>query len=157
MIIGVVYTLSVSSFQRVSDESSKQLSLLNLKEYLKSQKYTKSAKLMCLGDCLECEIYVDGIKSNTIESFLDNSVRIYRYDFSYGFTEAQKDVFFNANNIEEDVCFSYEIDKSGVGEQVLVEFKEKYYDLSTYFDDTPVYNSIEDAAKAREEKQRELI
>ena len=58
--------------------------------------------------------------------------------------------------VEEDVCFSYEIEKNGVGDQVLVEFKEKYYDLSTYFENTVVYDSLEEAQEIKEDLQSEV-
>ena len=156
MIIGVVYTLAIGNFAKLSDESLK-LTLSNLKEYLDSTPHAKSVKLLCLDDCSECDILVDGKKSKTIENFLDESVRVYRYEFSYGVVEAEKEVFFNSDNVEEDVCFSYEVDKSGVGDQVLVEFKESVYDFSPYFSKTAVYSSVEDAVEAREELIREVM
>ncbi len=156
MIVGVVYTLAIGNFKRLSDESSK-LTLSNLKEYLHSIPHTKSVKLLCLDDCSECDVIVDGFKSRTIEDFLDESVRVYRYEFSYGAVEIEKEVFFNIDDVEEDVCFSYEVDKSGVGDQVLIEFKEKIYDLSSYFNKTAVYSSIEEAVEAREELAREVM
>lgn len=156
MIMGVVYTLAVGSFQNLSDEKNK-LSLQNLKEYLGSLEYKESAKLLCLNDCSTCYIFIDGNKSDTIESFLDDEVKTYRYEFHYGYTEAQKEVYFNEDDVEEDVCFSYEIDKNGVGEQLLVEYKGRYYDFSTYFRDKTVYDSIESAAEAKEEIQREVM
>lgn len=156
MIMGVVYTLAVGSFQNLSDEKNK-LSLQNLKEYLGSLEYKESAKLLCLNDCSNCYVFIDGNKSDTIESFLDDEVKTYRYEFRYGYTEAQKEVYFNEDDVEEDVCFSYKIDKNGVGEQLLVEYKERYYDFSTYFRDKTVYDSIESAAEAKEEIQREVM
>lgn len=156
MIIGVVYTLAIGNFQKLSDESSK-LTLENLKEYLHSIKHSKSVKLICLDDCSECDIYVDGNKSRTVEDFLDESVTVYRYELSYGAVEIEKELFFNIDDVEEDVCFSYEVDKNGVGNQVLVEFKEKVYDFSSYFTKTAVYNSIGDAVEAREDMAREVM
>ncbi|RLD41193.1 MAG: hypothetical protein DRI88_12860 [Bacteroidetes bacterium] len=156
MIIGVVYTLAIGNFKKLSDETSK-LTLGNLKEYLHSIKHSKSVKLMCLDDCSECDLYVDGKKSRTVEDFLDNSVKVYRYEFSYGIVEREKEVYFNIDNVEESVCFSYEIDKSGIGDQVIVEYKERVYDFSNYFTKTAVYNSVEDAVNAREELIREVM
>ena len=156
MIIGVVYTLAIGSFQKLSDGSSK-LTLGNLKEYLQSIKHSKSVKLICLDDCSECDVYVDGNRSRTIEGFLDESVRVYRYEFSYGAVEIEKELFFNIDDVEEDVCFSYEVDKSGVGDQVLVEFKESVYDFSSYFSQTAVYSSVEAAVEAREILIREVM
>lgn len=156
MIIGVVYTLAVGSFQNLSDEKNK-LSLQNLKEYLGSLEYKKSAKILCLNNCSNCYIFIDGNKSDILEDFLEAEVKTYRYEFNYGYTEAQKEVYFNENKVEEDVCFSYEIDKNGVGEQLLVEYKGKYYDFSDYFKNRTVYDSIESAAEAKEEIQREVM
>ncbi len=155
MIIGVVYTLAISKFTKLSDDSSK-LTLSNLKEYLINIPHAKSAKLFCLDDCSECDVIVDGEKLKTIEDFLDESVLVYNYDYSYGFMEAQKEVYFNSNEVEEDVCFSYEVDRNGVGNQVLIEFKEKFYDMSTYFSKTAVYNSMQEAVEARETLAREI-
>ena len=156
LIIGVVYTLAIGNFKRLGNESSK-LTLSSLKEYLHSIPHTKSVKLLCLDDCSECNILVDDVKSRTIEDFLDESVKVYRYEFSYGAVEIEKEVFFNIDDVEEDVCFSYEVDKSGVGNQVLVEFKEKVYDFSPYFSETAIYSSIEDAVEAREDMTREVM
>ncbi len=156
MIVGVVYTLAIGNFNRLSSESSK-LTLENLKEYLNFIKHSENVKLLCLDDCSECDVIVDGVKSKTIEDFLDESVRVYRYEFSYGAVEIEKEVFFNIDDVEEDVCFSYEVDKNGVGDQVLVEFKEKVYDFSPYFSGTAVYSSIEDAVETREDMAREVM
>jgi hypothetical protein len=154
--MGVVYTLAVGNFQTLSDEKNK-LSLQNLKEYLGSLEYKKSAKILCLNDCSSCYIFTDGSKSDTLEDFLDSEIKTYHYEFYYGYTEAQKEVYFNEDSLEEDVCFSYEIDKNGAGEQLLVEYKDKYYDFSTYFKDRTVYDSIESATKAKEKIQREVM
>ncbi len=155
MIIGGVYTLAITNFTKLSDDSAR-LTLSNLKEYLISTPHAKSAKLVCLDDCSQCDVIVDGEKLKTIEDFLDESVLVYNYDFAYGFMEAQKEVFFNSDEVEENVCFSYEVDKNGVGNQVLIEFKEKFYDMSTYLSKTAVYTSMQDAVEARETLAREV-
>ena len=154
VIIGVVYSLSVSSFSKVNDAVFK-LNLGNLKEYLQSIEHQKSVKILCLDECSSCEIYVDGTKyeeaSGKLDNFLDESVRVYTYDFSYGTQLKQKDIYFNEEDVEEEVCFSYEVDAKGVGEQVYVKFQESVYDFSTYFTPTPKYTSLDEALDAKEE------
>lgn len=156
MIIGLVYTLSIGQFQKIGETSS-TLTLENLKEKLQSYKHEKNVKLLCLDDCSGCDIFVDGNKSETVDDFLDKSIKVYRYERSYGFIEAQKDVYFNTENIEENVCFSYEVDRNGVGDQILVEFKNKFYDFSTYLSETAIYSSMQDTIKAREDLTREVM
>ena len=156
MIIGIVYTLVVGNFNKVAEEGSQKITLLNLKTYLSSLKYKQSAKIFCLDDCSSCDILVDGTKLKTLEDFLDENIRSYRYDNLYGFTEIEQVVYFNVENIEEDVCFSYELDSNGVGSQVLVEFKEKFYDFTSYLNKTKVYSSLSKANEAREDLMREV-
>ena len=73
------------------------------------------------------------------------------------FEGSEPDAVVRCEEVEEDVCFSYEVDKKGVGDQMLVEFKTKVYDYSSYFTKTAVYNSVEDAVNAREELIREVM
>jgi len=155
VIIGVVYTLALGSFEQLAKKET-GLSLEKMKEYLFSLEYEKTAKLLCLDDCLTCDLVLDGNVSKTIDSFVDDTVKTYRYDFLYGYVEQEPDVYFNVENIQEDVCFSYELDKNGVGSQILVEFNEKFYDFSSYFREVGIYNSIEEAREAKEEVMKEV-
>ena len=153
VIIGVVYSLSISGFAKVSDKEFK-LNLGNLKEYLQSIEHQKSVKILCLDECSSCEVYVDGEMyeeaSGKLDGFLDESVQVYTYDFAYGTQLKQKDIYFNEEDVEEEVCFSYEVDTKGVGEQVYVKFQESVYDFSTYFTPTPKYSSLDEALEAKE-------
>ena len=156
VIIGVVYTLAISNFERLKEKED-SLTLGGLKEYLKDMNHTKSAKILCLDDCSSCDIYIDNnITDIKLEDFLDEDVKTYRYEFAYGYVEMEEDIFFNVEGVEEDVCFSYEIEKNGVGDQVLVEFKEKFYDFSRYFENTVVYSSLEEAKVIKEDLQSEV-
>ena len=157
--MGIVYTLAVTNFQTLKSEETK-VGLENLKEYLQNIPHSKSVELLCLDECMSCSIFVDGEKySNTspFDYILDDSVKIYRYDFFIGVQEESKKVYFNSEDVEEDVCFSYGVDKKGVGDQVLVEFKDKVYDFSTYLSSVPVHNSFGEVAEAKESLAQEIL
>jgi len=160
MIIGVVYTLAVSSFKKLGEKST-QISLLNMREYLQSFQHEKNVKFLCLDDCSSCDIFVDGkiVKElkGSFDAFLDNSVKVYRYDAYQGIQESTNEVYFNSEDVEEDVCFSYTVDTKGVGEQVFVEFNKKVYDYTSYFGKTPVFDSVEELVDAREKLVEEVI
>lgn len=156
VIMGVVYTLAINNFSRLSDQSN-NLSLANLKEYLSSLDFENEAKLVCLDDCSVCDIYLDGNKSKSIEGLLDSSVKSYRYESSYGFVEQDPEVFFNKDGVEESVCFTFSVDNEGVADQVLVGYKENYYDMSTYLTPTQVYRTMGDAQEAKENLQNEVL
>lgn len=156
VIMGVIYTLAINNFDKLNDKS-KNLSLSNLKEYLKSQTYEKSVGLICLDKCLNCNLFIDSNKTTDIGEFLNEDVKRYRYDFLYGYVNIENNLFFNERDTEEDVCFSYKLDKNGVGEQVLIEYKDKFYDFSEYFSDVKIYNSLDEATQAKEKLIQEVM
>jgi len=157
VIIGVVYTLVITKLQSVGEEKMTP-SLSNLKEYLISfNKENQSVKLLCLDDCSNCSIYVDEVKREDIESFFDDSIETYRYDFLQGVIPVKDDVFFNEEDVQESVCFSFGIDKNLVADQVIVVYKDKAYDYSTYFNKTPVYDYLEEAIDAKQDLAQKVM
>ncbi len=158
LIIGIVYTLAIGNFQRLQEGETK-LSLQNLKTYLMKFPHEESVRLLCTDRCAKCDIYIDGelSKDVEVESFLDESVEVYRYEYSLGAIKEPETTYFNIEDVEEEVCFSYTIDKKGVGEQVLVEFQKNVYDLSTYFTPTPKYNSLEEAVSEKDKIIEEVL
>ena len=160
VIIGVVYTLAITSFKKVSEKST-QVSLVNLRAYLQSLEHEKSVKFLCLDDCSSCDILIDGKVDEKLkgsfDNFIDSSIKVYRYDSYQGVTQIINEVYFNSEDIEEDVCFSYTVDTKGVGDQVFVEFNKKVYDYSSYFGKTPVFDSVEELVDAKEGLVSEVI
>lgn len=152
VVMGVVYMLAVQNLQNFKDPET-ALSLQNLKAYLQSIPHKKSVELLCLDDCSSCDILIDGEKDpdmTSIDDFIDDSIKVYRYDFHLGLQEQRKKVYFNEENIEENVCFSLSVDKKGVSEQVAVKFKEKVYDYSAYLIPTPVYSSLQELVDTKD-------
>lgn len=144
--------LAVQNFQNIKDPIS-TLTLQNLKEYLQSIPHKKSVEFLCLDDCSRCDVLIDGEKDpniTSIDDFIDDSIKVYSYDFHLGLQEQRKKIYFNEENIEENICFSLSVDKKGVSEQVAVKFKDKVYDYSTYLTPTPVYDSLEELVDTKD-------
>jgi len=158
MIIGLVYTLAIVKLQDVSDEKIEP-SFLNLKEYLGSflADGGKSVRFLCLDDCDECTVYVDGVEIQSMESFFDASVERYRYDFLLGAQRIENPAYFNADEVQKDVCFSLNVSKNGISEQVFIAYDEKVYDYTTYFGQTRVYDSLEAVVEEKERIRQEVM
>lgn len=157
VIIGVVYTLAVTKLQSVG-ENKMTPSLGNLKEFLTNLNEDKEGvRLLCLDDCSSCDIYKSDEKVGNIENFVDDSIEVYRYDFLQGAMKAQETVFFNEENVQESVCFSFGIDKNSIADQVIVVYKDKAYDYSSYFEETPVYDYLDEAVEARQELEQKVM
>ena len=152
VIIGVIYTLAVSKLQNVGTQKLVP-TFSNLKEYLFTyvKKDTKEVRLLCLDDCKSCNLYVDSVKQEKeIEPFFDDSVEVYRYDFVQGVVEMQESTFFNQEGRQENVCFSFSMNKDLVSDQVIVVYEEKAYDYTNYFTPTKVYDHLEELLEAKE-------
>lgn len=158
VIVGVVYTLAVSKLHKVSTEKVNP-SFTNLKEYLHSFLLdgAQEARLLSFDDCRESSIYVDGIKKESFESFFDSSVEVYRYDFLQGLQSIEPPVFFNKDDVQKRVCFSLRVGKDLVADQVIVMYKDKVYDFTTYFTETPVYDSLSALVDAKEAQAQEVL
>lgn len=161
LIIGIVYTLAISKFQKIADGDTDNVSLLNLREYLQKFPHAQSVRFLCLNDCSKCNVYVDGKNQEELkgafDDFIDDSIKVYRYDFTLGAVEIEPESFFNIENVEEKVCFSYRIDKNNVGEQILVSFKNKVYDYTPYFGQIKVYDSMYELVEEKAKIAQEII
>jgi prepilin-type N-terminal cleavage/methylation domain-containing protein len=160
IIIGVVYSLAVTKLQKVGDATA-SLSLKTLKSYLFSLEFEKESRLICFEDCSSCDIYLDGKiekkLSKNFDDFIDDSIKVYRYEHLSGFEELEPELFFNDEDNEENVCFSFSIDKKGVSDQVIVEYKEKTYDFTPFTKEPKIYNNLDDVAQEREKLYQEVL
>lgn len=158
VIIGVVYTLAITKLKNYGEEKTPP-SFSNLKEYLLSFMEPDSSyvKMVCLDDCSECSVYVDETKTASFESWFDDSVESYTYTMQNGLVDKREDVFFNSENVQESVCFSFEVGRDSVAEQLIVFYKDRAYDYSNYFDKTMTFDSIEYAAEEREKLEQEIM
>jgi len=157
VIIGVVYTLAVTKLQSVGEEVSTP-TLGTLKEYLISlNKEHTGVRLLCLDDCSECNVYKDDVKVQSIENLLDSSVERYRYDFLEGSVLLRDEVYFNAEGRDENICFSFSIDKNNISDQIIVVYKDKAYDYTSYFSKAEVYDSIEELIEIKEKQTQEVM
>ncbi len=156
VIMGVIYTMSVRSFPTKEQAAVESLTLLNLKEYLVGLEYEKMARIVCLDDCQSCDILIDGETNSTIENFVDDSIRVYRYNYLQGAQNLMQETYFNERDVQEHVCFSYSVDTKGVGDQVLVEYRDAVYDFTHYLEPTQKYSSLEEATNAKEKLVEEV-
>ncbi|MBL0687293.1 MAG: prepilin-type N-terminal cleavage/methylation domain-containing protein [Sulfurospirillum sp.] len=157
VIIGVIYTISVGSLKKIGSTSEIKLNLENLNENLLKINYNENIELLCLDDCKICKILVDDIVFKSIDTFLDRSVLTYNYNFYSGLEMKNQKIYFDSEGITQDVCFSYMLDAQGVGDQIIVEYKDKAYDFTSYLQPTLIYNSLEDALEKKENLIQEIL
>lgn len=160
MIVGVVYTLAISSFESLKKDDTKP-TLLNLKEYLMKIEHKREVKLLCLDSCESCLVFVDNEVNKEVsekfDDFIDKDIKSYTYNVNTGLQEVAKSVFFNSENVSEDVCFSMRLDKKGVSSQVVVEYKKNFYDFTTYLIPTKKYASTQDFIDAKQKEINEVL
>ena len=157
VIIGVIYTLVITKLQ-VYQKQEEKLSLKTLKPFLAkiAKEYGGEARLVCLDECKSCGVYVDGEKAASMDGFIDKDIEVYSYDYLQGMIQKDPAVFFNKEDVQEDVCFSFKVDKNKVSDQVIIVYKDKAYDYSNYFSDVDVYDSLQDVQDAKEKLIEEV-
>ena len=160
MIVGIVYTLAISGFENLKQGKTKP-SLLNLKTYLSKVQYKNEVKLLCLDECESCIVLVDGESNQELsegfDSFLDDSVRTYFFNVNTGLQTKADSVFFNHEGISENICFSFSVDKKGVSDQVIVEYKDNVYDFTSHLNPTKKYTSTQELIDEKQNIINEVL
>lgn len=160
LIVGVVYTLAISNFDNVKENKIKP-TLLTLKSSLTELEKRHKAELLCLDECESCSVYVDGEVdenlSEVYEDFLDEEPKMYRYDQNFGLIRLKNRVIFNKEGVDEEVCFSLSVDRNGVSDQMIVEYKDRFYDFTPYFENTQVYRTESELTQIKEDIYQEVL
>ena len=145
VIIGVVYALVITKLENSTGEQEK-VSLKTLKSFmLKQIKDQKSAKLVCKDDCTTCKLFVDGQEVSTLEDLIDDSIEVYRYNYSQGLIPQE---------LQE--CFVFNVGRDRVSDQLIVVFNGKVYDFTQYFKDVQVYDSLNEFISEKEQLIQEV-
>lgn len=160
LIVGIVYSLAISGFESLKDGKAKP-SLLNLKTYLSKVQYKNEVKLLCLDGCESCSVLVDGELnqklSEEFDGFLDYSVKTYLFNVNTGLQIKEDSIFFNHENVSEDICFSFSVDKKGVSDQVIVEYKNFVYDFTSHLSPTKKYASTQELIDEKQKIINEVL
>jgi len=156
VIIGVVYVLAITSLKTMGDKS-KNLTLKNLPEFMNSIHSHDDLLLTCIDNCKSCYLFRDGKFDDNIDPFIDEDIRIYKYDVNLGANEITFTPFFDEEGREFDVCFKYELSREGVHSEMAVETESKIISYPSYFGEVKEYKSVEDYVEAQEELRQKAI
>ena len=158
MIMGIVYMFAIGSLGKLKNKTQNLLPTLeNLKAFLLAKDFEKEARFVCFDDCGSCSVVLDGKKSSSVSNFFDSEPKTYRYDATLEMVQIESDPFFDKNGVQKQVCFSYRIYKDGIGDQIFVEYHDKVYDYSDYFEDVKVYDSIEEIQNKKESMLQKVL
>jgi len=151
VIMGVIYTLVITKLKSYN-ETQEALQLETFKPNLGvlAKEFHTKVKLFCFDDCSKCAIFANGKKLKEVSSLFEDTPELYKYNYLNGMEEKKMDVLFDADDVEQDVCFSFGVDEDGVSDQVIVKYKEKVYDYSNYFSDVDIYDTLEEVIDAKE-------
>jgi hypothetical protein len=150
VIMGVIYTLVITKLNHYN-ASQQGWSLETLKPNMTQMAQEAGAriKLFCFENCDECSLYIKGKKVKDSISLFEARPEVYSYDYLNGIQEKRLDVFFDADGVERDVCFSFGVNEEGVSDQVIVLYKDKVYDYTNYFTAVDRYDSLDKLVDAK--------
>ena len=151
VIMGVIYTLVITKLKSYN-ETQEALQLETLKPNLGAlaKEFHTKVKLFCFDECSKCAVFANQQHLKDVTPLFEEIPEIYKYNYLNGIEEKKNDVLFDADGVEQDVCFSFGVDEDGVSDQVIVKYKEKVYDYSNYFSDVDIYDTLEEVVDAKE-------
>ncbi|SFV53958.1 hypothetical protein MNB_SM-7-992 [hydrothermal vent metagenome] len=158
VIMGVVYMFAIGSLETIKRKSQNTLpTLANLKAFLLAKDFEKEARFVCFEGCSSCSVVLDGNVTQSLSTLFDVDPKIYRYNSLLGMEQVELDPYFDANGVQKDLCFSYRIYRDGIGDQIFVEYKDRVYDFSDYFEDEKVYDSLDSLLQKRESLVQKVL
>ena len=158
VIIGVIYGLVINSMQRINDKEA-SLSFETLPSFLETMYQQNSVAFVCIDNCRECAVYVDGEKVKEVDTFMDEErvLRFWRFDANFGTQELRFTPIFDEDDREFDVCFRYEIFKDGSSSEMIVETENTSYDYRGPFHKVMRFSSLQALEESRQDELQEVL
>lgn len=158
VIIGVVYGLVIGSMKKINNKES-HLDFESLPSFLQLSYQRNHVAFICIDNCRECALYVDGKKVKKIESFLkdEQTLRFWHYDANIGAQELRFASLFDEDDREFDVCFKYEIFPDGSSSEMMVETKKWTYDYRGTLHRVDRFSSLSAAEEYRQNELQEIL
>lgn len=142
IIIGIVYTLALANF-KTPKQNRQKLSLKNLTSVMKSFSHKKSVEFLCLNECRQCIMLVDGKKEASYDNFFTTKPKIYRFSQTQGLTPVHPGIYFDKDAVAHNICFSVNINNKNIPSDIIVAYKHKVYDIGNVIGGTKIYNSLD--------------
>ena len=158
MILGVVYSLSITSLNRLSSNAldTKKTLWEELQALKQRFTYQHTLRIVCIDKCGRCFVEIDNTKRQTIKPFIKQKLQAFRYDPFNGMEPMEYESFFDQSGIEHDVCFSYRFIKGEVGEMFYVVKDQKVYKLGSVFGQDLFY-SLDAAGRYEQELLQKVL
>ncbi|MGB5964818.1 MAG: type II secretion system protein [Sulfurimonadaceae bacterium] len=158
VIIGVIYGLVINSMQRINDKEA-SLSFETLPSFLETMYQRNSVSFVCIDNCKECAVYVDGKKVKEVDAFMEKErvLRFWRFDANLGTQELRFTPIFDEDDREFDVCFRYEIFKDGSSSEMIVETQKQSFDYRGLFHPVRRFSSLQDLEESRQNELQKVL
>jgi len=159
VIMGVIYTLAITNLNTVAKKQEDAIpTIKNLKQFLLRFEFKNKIEFVCLAQQSNCFVILDNKTEKSIdEEFEKSEILAYRYNLLEGLREVAFEPYFDSNNIEKDVTFSYTLYKDKTGDQVIFVLDNKAYDYTSYLEDVVVYDSPELFVQTKEQLLQKVL
>lgn len=158
VIIGVIYGLVINSMQHINDKEA-SLSFETLPAFLQSVQQQNHVAFVCIDNCQECALYVDGVNVKKIEPFMKDErlLHFWHFDANLGSQELRFSPIFDEDGRDFDVCFKYEIFKDGSSTEMIVETQKQSYEYRGPFHPVGRFSSLQALEENRQAELQEVL
>lgn len=141
VLIGLIYGLFINNMQRYGAKAF-ELNLISLPEYLQKFHDKNRVAMVCIDQCRECFVSQDGQVVQSVEPFVDSTIRLYRFDRYSGTRDIELTPYFDDEGNEEEACFRYELFPDGSSTEMMVEYAKGVVLFPGYFGDVKRFDSL---------------
>ncbi len=142
VIVGIVYSLAISSFKPPDEEGVEALTLETLPGYLRRNFALSDAKLVCFEPCGKCGVMVDGEwMEEELDLFSSSKVKSYSLDLE-GFAIEKEFAPHDMQDAYKKACFILHKRSNDSIESIVLENEGKFIYYKAGYAEAESYDSL---------------
>jgi len=142
VIVGVIYTLALSTMKVPSPKDAETFTLATLPKYLRENFKLSDAKIICFEPCGKCSVLVDGeFLQEELSLFDKSNVKSYELSFE-GYATEKEYIPYDKQDSYKQACFVLHKWPNGAIEEVVLESDDNFIYYKAGYEKTKSYKSL---------------
>lgn len=150
VLIGILYGVFINKLTSTKEtEAAEALTIGTIGDYLRSFSADEEVEFICLEAGLECGVYVDDKRVETVKVRLfETPPVVYRQDGYGQLREIEFLPWRNGDGVLKEVCFRFTKFKNGSSSHYILGYEDRFYLFDAYLRPTQTFSALSDAEKA---------
>ncbi|MRJ03244.1 MAG: hypothetical protein C6I05_07330 [Epsilonproteobacteria bacterium] len=152
LIISIIYAIFVERLS-TKEETIKSQGLQGLPSLLTGYPKDRKVELVCTDNCRRCFIYLDGNRSEEIDSPFTQEVAVYDYDIHGLLSQLHFTPIFDGSGAPQEVCLRYSLYPNRSRSSYILQHGERFYIYFPYLRPPATADSLQEAGELLDPSQ----